>query len=65
VEGGGDSESPELVSVFIEASRTLKSIVLKNNKDAKNLKTICVFTESTVLTFKAFKKMSHFVTLSF
>jgi hypothetical protein len=28
-------KSPELVSVFIEASRTLKSIFLNNN-DAKN-----------------------------
>jgi hypothetical protein len=42
VEGGGDSDAvsgkiSELVRVFLEASRTLKSIFL-NNKDAKKFK---------------------------
>jgi hypothetical protein len=51
-------KSPELVTVFIEASRTLKSILL-NNKDAKKLKTIGAYTETT-----DFKKIIHFMTLS-
>jgi hypothetical protein len=39
-------KSPELASVYVEASRTLKSTFL-NNTDAKNLKTIGAYTEST------------------
>ncbi len=53
----------ELVSIFIEASRTLK-ITFLNNKDAKNFKTVSAYTDSTDLIFKTFKKFIHFVTLS-
>ncbi len=56
-------KTPEFVSVFIEASRTLKSIFLIN-KDAKKLKTIGADTQSTDLMFKIFKNIINFVTLS-
>jgi hypothetical protein len=56
-------KSPELVSVFKEASRNLKSIFL-NNLDAKKIKTIAAHTESTALIFKPLNKIIHLMTLS-
>ncbi len=53
----------ELVRVFKEASRNLKN-TCRDIEDAKNLKTIGAYTESTDLIFKAFKQIIHLVTLS-
>ncbi len=54
----------ELVRIFKEASRNFKS-TFQDIEDAKNLKTISAYTESTGtdLIFKAFKKIIHLVTL--
>ncbi len=52
-------KTPEIVSVFIEASKNLRNIFL-NNYDTKNLKTISAYTESryrTDLIFMTFKKL--------
>jgi hypothetical protein len=54
---------PKLVIVFIEASRNLTS-TFRDIEDAKKLKTIGTYTESTDFIFKAFKKVIHLVTLS-
>jgi hypothetical protein len=51
------------VSVFIESIRNLKS-TFRYTEDAKNIKAIGAFTESTDLIFKAFKTIIHLVTLS-
>jgi hypothetical protein len=53
---------PELVRVFKEAGRNLKS-TYRYIEDAKKIKkTIGTCTESTDLIFKAFKKIIHIVT---
>ncbi len=44
---------PELVRVFKEASRNLKS-TFRDTEDAKSLKTISAYTESTDLIFESF-----------
>jgi hypothetical protein len=53
----------ELVRIFKEESRNFKS-TFRDIEDAKNLKTVGAYTESTDLIFKAFKKIIHLVTLS-
>ncbi len=53
----------QLVGVFIEARQNFIFYSL-HNKEAKKLKTIGAYTESTDLTFKAFKKSIHLVTQS-
>jgi hypothetical protein len=49
-------KSPELASVFIEASRNFKSNFLTMKMQNK-FKTIGASTESTALIFKTFKKV--------
>ncbi len=51
------------VSVFIEASKDLKS-TFQDIEDAKKFKTIGAYTESTDFNFQDFKKIIHLVTLS-
>jgi hypothetical protein len=46
----------ELVSIFKEGIRNFKS-TFRDIEDAKKLKTISAYTESTDLIFKAFKKI--------
>jgi hypothetical protein len=48
-------KSPELVSFFTEASRTL--IVFFYTIKKQNLNTIGAYTESTALIFKTFQKV--------
>jgi hypothetical protein len=54
----------ELVRIFKEASRNLKVPTFQDIENAKNLKTIDAYTESTDLILKAFKQIIHLVTLS-
>jgi hypothetical protein len=54
----------ELIKVFKEVSRNLKS-TFRDIEDAKKFKqTISAYTESTDSIFKAFKIIIHLVTLS-